>query len=164
MQKNLFRGARSRERAPVIVSPTDGKCLPLSEVEDEVFSTGILGEGVAILPESGEICAPMDGVVSTVAETRHAVSITADCGAEILIHCGIDTVALRGEGFESYVSAGERVTPGKLLLRVDLSRVAAAGYATTTPVVVVNASEFALAPTDAARIRRGEPLIRLTKK
>ena len=151
MQKRLFRGGRSRERAPMIVSPADGRRIALSEVEDEVFSAGILGEGVALLPEVGEIYAPVDGVVSSVAETRHAVSITADCGAEILIHCGIDTIALRGEGFESYVSAGERVTPGKLLLRVDLARLAAAGCSATTPIVVVNASEFVLAPTDAPR-------------
>ncbi len=164
MQKNLFRGSGKRERTPVIVSPADGKIIPLSEVEDEVFSSGILGDGIAILPDSGEIWAPVDGVVSTVAETRHAVSITADCGAEILIHCGIDTVALRGEGFETYVSAGERVTPGKLLLKFDPARVLASGYAVTTPVVVVNASEFTLAITDATRVRRGDSLIRLTKK
>lgn len=164
MQKNLFHGMGKRERTPVIASPADGKIIPLSEVEDEVFSTGILGEGIAIIPDSGEIYAPVDGVVSTVAETRHAVSITADCGAELLIHCGIDTVALRGEGFETYVMAGERVTPGKLLLKFDPARIRASGYAVTTPVVVVNATEFALTMTDAARVRRGEPLIRLTKK
>lgn len=164
MQKNWFRNSARRERELCIVSPADGKKIPLSEVEDEVFSTGILGQGIAILPDGGELSSPVDGVVESVAETSHAVSITADCGAQILIHCGIDTVALRGEGFDPFVSVGERVTPGKLLLKFDPALIRARGYSLTTPIVIVNAEEFTLNIPDGDRIRRGEPLIRLTKK
>lgn len=164
MKKRWFGASEGREKGPVIVSPADGKRIALADVEDEVFSAGILGDGVAIVPDAGEIYAPVDGVVETVTETKHAVSIAADCGAQILIHCGIDTVALRGEGFEVYVSVGERVTPGKLLLKFDPALVRARGYAITTPVVVVNASDFTLSIPSGERVHRGEPLIRLTKK
>ncbi len=165
MKNHWFKSTGKGEKVPVIVSPADGQCVPLSTVADEVFSTGILGDGVAIVPSSGEIYAPVDGVVQTVAETKHAVSITADCGAEILIHCGLDTVALGGEGFSTFVSVGERVMPGKLLLKFDPALVKERGYETTTPIVVVNAAEFALSLPDGTRdVRRGEPLIRLNKK
>ena len=165
MQNHWFKNTGRRDKTPVIVSPADGQCVPLHTVKDEVFSTGILGEGVAIIPSSGEIYAPVDGVVQTVAETKHAVSITADCGAEILIHCGLDTVALGGEGFSTFVSVGERITPGKLLLKFDPALIKSRGYEITTPVVVVNADAFSLSLPDAqASVRRGEPLIRLKKK
>jgi PTS system beta-glucosides-specific IIC component len=148
----------------VIVSPADGKIIPLGEVDDEVFSTGILGQGVAILPDNGEIYSPVDGVVATVAETKHAVTITADSGAQVLIHCGMDTVALRGEGFSLFVAAGERVMPGKLLLKFDPALICSRGYALTTPVVVVNEEEFELSIAEGERVRRGEPLIYLKPK
>ena len=164
MQNNRFGASRRRSHEPVIVSPSDGKIIALENVEDEVFSTGILGQGVAILPDSGEIYAPVDGVVATVAETRHAITITADSGAQVLIHCGIDTVALRGEGVDLFVAAGERVTPGKLLLKFDPERIRGRGYALTTPIVVVNNEEFSLTLTQADRVRRGEVLMRLKKK
>ena len=164
MQKNRFRHARPRSGETVIVSPADGRVVPLRDVEDEVFSTGILGKGAALLPESGEIYAPVDGVVATVAETKHAVTITADGGAQILIHCGIDTVSLRGEGFDLFVSEEERVTPGKLLLKFDPARIREAGYALTTPIVVVNDSDFTLSIAESTEVRRGDPLIRLLKK
>ena len=165
MKNHWFNNKGKGEKVPVIASPADGQCVPLSTVADEVFSTGILGEGVAIIPASGEIYAPVDGVVQTVAETKHAVSITADCGAEILIHCGLDTVALRGEGFSTFVSVGERVMPGKLLLKFDPALLKSRGYDVTTPLVVVNAADFTLSlPDGALAVRRGEPLIRLHKK
>ncbi len=165
MQNRWFKSTGKGAKVPVIVSPADGHCVPLHTVKDEVFSTGILGEGVAIVPTSGEIYAPVDGVVQTVAETKHAVSITADSGAEILIHCGLDTVSLRGESFSTFVSVGERVTPGKLLLKFDPALVKSRGYDTVTPIVVVNAADFTLSlPDGETDVRRGEPLIRLGKK
>lgn len=164
MAKPLFSKKAARERTPVIVSPADGRLIALREVEDEVFSAGILGEGVAVVPDGGELYAPVDGIVVTVAETKHAISITADCGAQILIHCGIDTVELRGQGFEPFVAAGDRVTPGKLLLKFDPALIRTHGLSPATPVVVVNADEFSLSITEGASIRRGEPLIRLSPK
>ena len=164
MQKNRFHHSRPRSGEPVIVSPADGRVLPLCDVEDEVFSTGILGKGVAILPDGGEIYAPVDGVVATVAETKHAITLCADSGAQVLIHCGIDTVSLRGEGFELFVAEGERITPGKLLLKFNPNRIREAGFALTTPIVVVNDEEFVLSITASARVVRGEALIRLMKK
>ena len=110
---------RKTEKRPfedgVLTSPADGKLLPLPLVEDEVFSAGILGEGMAIVPDSGEIYAPCDGVVDAVFDSRHAVSMTADFGAELLIHCGIDTVELKGEGFVLSVGQGDHARHGAAL-------------------------------------------------
>ena len=148
----------------VIYSPADGKILPLPLVEDEVFSAGILGDGVGIVPKTGEIFAPCDGVVDAIFDSRHAVSMTSDLGAELLIHCGIDTVELKGEGFDLAVSQGSHVKRGELLLRFDPNLLKERGYYTTTPVIVVNADSYAMEKAEAEAVRTGEPLMRLCPK
>ena len=144
-----------------LVSPANGKVLPLSLVEDEVFAEGILGGGVALIPETGEIYAPADGVIDAVFDTGHALSMTVDFGAEILIHCGLDTVKLRGEGFECLVQKGERVVKGQLLLRFSPGELREKGYYVTTPVVIVNSDHFRIRVTDARVVRHGERLMML---
>lgn len=148
----------------VIYSPADGKILPLSLVEDEVFSAGILGDGLGIVPTTGEIFAPCDGVVDAIFDSRHAVSMTSDLGAELLIHCGIDTVELKGEGFELAISQGCHVKRGELLLRFDPNLLKERGYYTTTPVIVVNADSYVVEKAEPGTVRTGEPLMRLSPK
>ena len=148
----------------VIYSPADGKILSLSLVEDEVFSAGILGDGVAIVPTTGEIFAPCDGVVDAIFDSRHAVSMTSDFGAELLIHCGIDTVELKGLGFELAISQGCHVKRGELLLRFDPNLLKERGYYTTTPVIVVNADSYVLEKAETGPVRTGESLMRLLPK
>lgn len=133
---------KNNNKKNVILAPVEGEVCPLSEVSDPTFGTGILGKGVAIKPGKGRIVAPADGVVTIMFETKHAVSITSDGGAEILIHIGLDTVNLKGEYFKAYVKAGDRVKAGDLLVEFDIPKIKEAGYDVITPVVVCNSDDF----------------------
>lgn len=125
-------------------APAKGKAVPLKEVNDPTFAEEILGKGMAVIPSEGKIYAPADGEIGMVFDTLHAVSMTAaDSGAEILIHVGIDTVQMNGDGFTGHVKAGDQVKKGQLLLEVDLEKVKAAGYDTVTPMLVCNTPDYA---------------------
>ena len=136
---NLFK---KKENNKVIGSPTKGRAVALSEVNDPTFAEEMLGKGAAVIPEEGKIYAPADGQVGMVFDTLHAVSMMTDFGAEILIHIGLDTVKMKGEGFTGHVKAGDHVKKGDLLLEVDLEKVKAAGYDTITPVIVCNTPDY----------------------
>ncbi len=138
----MFGLFKKKEKAHLIGSVAKGKAVPLKEVNDPTFSEGMLGEGAAVIPSEGKIYAPADGQVEMVFDTLHAVSMTTDFGAEILIHVGLDTVKMKGDGFEGHVKAGDRVKKGDLLLTVDLDKVKAAGYDVITPVLVCNSGDF----------------------
>ena len=117
LKKMFSGGEKEREK---ILAPVEGKAVPLSEVSDPTFSQEILGKGVAIIPEKGRIVAPASGVLTVMFETKHAVSVTTDGGAEIIVHVGLDTVNLKGEHYTSYKKQGEHVKAGELLvLRCD---------------------------------------------
>lgn len=140
----MFSFFKKKENKFVLGSPVKGKGVPLSEVGDPTFAEELLGKGMAVIPSEGKIYAPADGEVGMVFDTLHAVSMTAaDSGAEILIHVGIDTVQMKGEGFTGHVKAGDQVKKGQLLLEVDLEKVKAAGYDTVTPMLVCNTPDYA---------------------
>lgn len=124
-----------------LYAPITGKVIALSEVEDEVFSSGAMGDGVGIVPAKGEVYAPCDGEISTFFPTGHAIGITAADGAEVLIHVGMDTVELNGEGFKPQAKEGDKVKKGQLLLKFDMELIASKGYKLVTPVIVTNADE-----------------------
>ncbi len=126
----------------IILAPVEGEVCPLSEVKDPTFGTEMLGKGVSIKPEKGRIVSPADGVITTIFETKHAVSITADSGAEILIHIGLDTVNLKGKYFKSHVETNDRVKKGDLLIEFDPDNIKEAGYDVITPVVICNSDQF----------------------
>ena len=111
----------------IILAPFAGWCAPLDEVPDAAFAKAMLGDGVAIDPVSPELRAPCDGEIISVAAARHALALRSSAGAEILLHVGIDTVALGGEGFQVHVRKGDRVRAGDPLLTIDLDRVARTG-------------------------------------
>ena len=125
-----------------VYAPMTGTVKELSEIADEVFSSGMLGKGIAIEPTNGQVNSPVDGIVTTVFPTKHAIGVTSDEGVEILIHIGIDTVEMNGEGFESFVKQNERVKKGDLMIRVDLDKIKAAGLSSITPVVVTNSTTY----------------------
>ena len=137
---NLFK---KKEKKHVIGSPAKGKAVSLKEVNDPTFAEEMLGKGAAVIPEEGKIYAPADGEIGMVFDTLHAVSMTTDFGAEILIHIGLDTVKMKGDGFTGHVKAGDHVKKGDLLLEVDLEKVKTAGYDTITPVLVCNTPDYA---------------------
>ena len=125
-----------------LVSPLDGELLPLSEVKDEVFSSGAMGEGVAIEPSQGVLPAPADGKVVMTFPTGHAIGMKTKDGAEILMHIGMDTVNLQGKGFETLVDKGDEVKAGDELVKFDIDEIHSAGYIVTTPIVVTNSKDY----------------------
>lgn len=147
-----------------LISPLTGTAIPLSEVPDAVFAGGALGEGVAIVPTEGVVKAPADATVMTVFESKHAITLRADSGAEILIHVGLDTVKLQGAPFEVLVANDQKVAAGDPLLKVDLQAIAEAGYDITTPVVVLNSARYGLTPLATGEVTAGDPLLALTVK
>lgn len=126
-----------------IYSPIKGKCIGIEAVEDEVFSTGMMGQGVAIIPHEGKVFAPCDGEISATFPTGHAVGLVSADGVEILIHVGIDTVKMNGNGFNLKVKEGQKVRHGELLLEFDIKQIEKAGYSLSTPVIVTNSDEYA---------------------
>lgn len=143
-----------------LVSPVSGEVIPLTQVEDAVFAGGVLGEGVGIIPSEGKIYAPADGIISAVTETKHAIGITTNTGAEVLIHVGLDTVQLGGEGFTLHCKMGDRVSKGSLLLEFDMQKIKEAGLSLTTPVLVSNMTSFSsLKASDQKQVKAGERLI-----
>ncbi len=126
-----------------ILSPLSGKLAALSDINDDVFSQGLLGQGVAIIPDNGEVVAPVSGEIITFLESKHAVGIRADNGLELLIHVGLDTVNLNGKHFTGYIKPGDRVTAGDRLISFDLHEITRLGYDPITPVVIINSDEYA---------------------
>lgn len=142
-----------------LFSPISGEVVPLEDVDDSVFSSGIIGEGVAIRPTDGTVRSPIAGVVTVLMDTKHAIGIRGDDGVEILIHVGIDTVQLEGAPFTAHIAVRDRVEVGQLLLDVDLDAIAAAGYDTTTPVLVVNPNRYSVTVDRSGSVKAGQVLL-----
>ena len=138
----MFDFLKKIDKGIEIGSPVKGKAVPISKVSDPTFGEEILGKGVAIQPEEGKIYAPADGTIEMLFDTKHAVSMTTTEGVELLVHIGLDTVALKGEHFTAHKGNGDAVKKGDLLISIDLEAVKAAGYDVITPMVVCNTSDY----------------------
>ncbi|SEN97485.1 beta-glucoside-specific PTS transporter subunit IIABC [Paenibacillus sp. OK076] len=126
----------------MVFAPLEGTVLSLREVKDEAFSQEAMGQGMAIQPSIGKVFAPFDGTVETVFRTKHSIGLRSVDGVELLIHVGLDTVKLKGQHFDVKVTEGEPISHGQLLMEFDLAAIQAAGYDTTTPVIVTNSSDY----------------------
>jgi glucose-specific phosphotransferase system IIA component len=124
-----------------ILSPVDGKVIEIEQVDDEVFANKMAGEGVAVIPVSDTFCAPIEGVVSKIFSTNHAYSIKGDKDLEVMVHIGLETVALKGEGFERLANEGERVKAGDPIIRVDLPYITEHAKDIVTPVIISEESD-----------------------
>ncbi|OCB93134.1 Protein-N(pi)-phosphohistidine--sugar phosphotransferase [Bacillus amyloliquefaciens] len=147
----------------IIHSPIKGEVKALSEVNDSVFSGEIMGKGFAILPEEGAAVSPVEGRVTAVFKTKHAIGITSARGAEVLIHIGLDTVRLDGRHFEVHVKEGDAVAPGDLLITFDIEEIKAAGYDVITPVIITNTDQYSF--TDVKKsgmVKPNEALLALS--
>jgi glucose-specific phosphotransferase system IIA component len=153
-----------RTKEEILVAPLDGAVVPLTALSDETFAAGLLGDGVGIDPAGGVLCAPCNGRVEQTFDTGHAVTLQSDGGAEILLHVGMDTVALGGRHFDLLVRAGERVKAGQPLIRFDRAAIAEEGYVVATPVVVTNAREFEISVLAREQVTAGEPLLALKRR
>ncbi|EEU29719.1 PTS system, beta-glucoside-specific, IIABC component [Limosilactobacillus coleohominis 101-4-CHN] len=125
-----------------VYAPMNGQLVSLDTVDDNVFSSKMMGDGVSIQPTNGEIDAPFDGKVVTVFPTKHAIGLKSNLGIELMIHIGLNTVELKGKPFTQCVAVGDEVKKGQLLMKVDLKAIQEAGYDTTTPIIVTNTKDF----------------------
>lgn len=149
----------------VVTAPFSGTLVPLSEVPDETFASGVLGEGIAIEPSDGLFCSPVDGTVETIAETKHAIGFAADNGLEILVHVGLETVSLNGEGFEILVKEGDRVKAGQPVAKADLALIRERGLKTITSLVLTGgADDMELHCADGLATAGKTPVLTLTEK
>lgn len=137
-----FFKKKTKDTVDVIGAPLKGEAVESASVNDPTFAEEMLGKGMAIKPSEGKVYAPFDGTVAMVFDTKHAVSLVSDKGAEVLIHVGLDTVMLKGEHYTAHVESGAAVKKGDLLLEFDMEAIAAAGYDTITPVVICNADDY----------------------
>ena len=128
--------------ADKVKSPAVGTLVPQEQIPDATFASGVLGAGLGITPSKGVIVAPVDGTISTVAESKHAIGISTDSGLELLIHVGVDTVAMNGDGFSPAVAEGDTVKAGDLLLNFDIDKIHKAGYADTVVFLLTNSDDF----------------------
>ena len=126
----------------LVLSPIQGKIVDLTEVPDPAFSSGAMGQGIAIEPSVGRVVAPFDGTVTVAFKKKHALAVVSDSGAEILVHVGVDTVKLDGQHFVSHIKEGDRVNAGDLLLEFDITQIKGAGYPTVTPIIVTNSANY----------------------
>ena len=151
-------------RRESVVSPISGEVLPLEKVKDETFASGLLGKGAAILPQVGRVVSPVNGVVSSMFRTGHAIGLTSDQGAEVLIHVGLDTVKLDGQYFHPKVQNDQPVKVGDVLLEFDIEAIKSAGFDLTTPVLVSNSDDFIDVLTlNNSAVSEGSPLLAVLK-
>jgi PTS system sucrose-specific IIC component len=154
-------GAPAAAKPETVVAPLSGKTMPMTEVPDPVFASEAMGKGIAITPSEGKIFSPVDGTVTVLAETGHAVGLLSDSGAEVLIHIGIDTVTLKGEPFSAHTAVGAHVSKGDLLMDVDLKKIEDAGLSTVTPVIITNTADYSEVTPHEGTVNAGDALIDL---
>jgi glucose-specific phosphotransferase system IIA component len=162
--KSLMQAAPAAVSGLSVVSPTAGKIIPLSKVPDETFAGKLIGDGVAIEPKDGVFCSPVDGEIVNLFPTKHAIGIRSTEGVEILLHVGIDTVNMKGEGFEAFIKAGDKVKAGDKLLKVDLDKVAKEAKSIISPIVITNGHDIkGMNITSATQAQKGSTLIEVQK-
>ena len=144
-----------------IYAPGNGQVIPLSEVPDQVFAQKMMGDGVGFIPADGKIVAPFDGTVKTIFPTKHAIGLESDQGLELLIHIGIDTVKLNGEGFESFVETDDRVHKGQVLMQIDLDYITAHAPSTVTPLIITNLEDRQLSVEDVKYVTAEQLIIKV---
>lgn len=145
-----------------VYAPMSGNVIPVNEIPDDTFASGVLGNGVGIEPKEGVLVAPCDGVISTVAETKHAIGMEGPKGTELLMHIGIDTVRMNGDGFEVFVAENDKVVKGQKLVAFDIEKIKKAGFSTTTAVLVNNSDDYeAFQVVKTGNVEAGQEIIRL---
>ncbi|MGD6844994.1 PTS sugar transporter subunit IIA [Bacillus infantis] len=164
MFKKLF-GKKEEITEVELKAPLTGKAVDLEEVPDPVFSEKMMGDGLAIEPSEGIVVSPVDGEVVQVFPTKHAIGLRAENGAEILIHIGLETVSMKGEGFETHISEGSKVKTGDKLVSFDIDLVKEKAKSTVTPVIITNGDALSsIEKKPLGAVNRGEtPIITLVK-
>ena len=152
--------AAAAVKAETIVAPMAGESVPMETVEDPMFAAKVMGDGCAIRPTEGKVFSPVNGTITVLAETGHAIGLLSDNGCELLLHIGIDTVNLEGKPFAAHVAVGDKVTVGQLLMDVDLNQIKKAGLPTTTMVIITNTDAYTkVTSTTGVKVAAGDKLI-----
>lgn len=161
----MFKKFLNKSKSEVVFAHVTGKLIALEDVPDPVFNQKMMGEGIAIKPETGTIIAPVDGKIIQLAETKHAFGIRTDMGQEILVHIGLETVALNGEGFNVLVNVGDKVKVGDPIVEADFDFIEKNAASTVVPMVVTNSSEgqYDFAFEDVSKTVAGETEVFTTK-
>lgn len=152
-----------KKKGEQIFAPAAGTVMALADVPDPVFASGAVGEGFAVEPSEGNFVSPVDGELVLVAKTLHAFAVRTDAGAEILVHIGMDTVKLKGEGFTAHRAKGDRVKQGDVVISCDLAELAPLVPSMVTPVLVTNGKDFTIAGTEIGAAS-GQPVLTVRKK
>ena len=164
----LFDMFKKKETAPVfpamLAADAAGTVVKMEDIPDEVFAQGILGQCCGIDPSEGKVYAPCDGEITQAPDTLHALGIAGKNGIEVLIHVGVDTVEMKGDGFSAKVKLGDKITKGQLLLTMDLDKIKAAGHPAVVITVVTNTDDFAEVTTVASgAVKPGDDLMKIAK-
>ncbi|MCI7595642.1 MAG: PTS glucose transporter subunit IIA [Lachnospiraceae bacterium] len=159
-----FGKKEQKKQKEIISAPVRGKAVASSEINDPTFAQELLGKGMAIKPTEGKVYSPVEGKIATIFETKHALSIISNRGTELLIHVGLDTVALKGQFFEAYVKEGTEVKRGELLLEFELLSISEAGYDTIVPIVICNTADYEKVTCMVNReVEPGDPILEVEK-
>lgn len=156
MFKGLFG---KKEKNNKLYAPINGEAVLLENIEDPMFSEKILGDGIAIEPSEGKVYSPVDGTISMIADTKHAIGINTPDGLELLIHIGMDTVALKGEGYTSKAEVGDSVKKGDLLMEFDMDLIKGKGYSCVTPMIITNMDDIKGVTPCAGAAKAGETVV-----
>ena len=156
---NLFNKNKKNSSQNIVLSPVTGEIRDLKECQDPVFAGEMVGKGSLIIPSEGKVYSPVDGEISTIADTGHAVGITSDKGLEILVHIGLDTVELKGEPYTNHVEDGQKVKAGDLLIDFDIAKIEASGKAIETPILITNHDGKEVKVIAKGQVSHGQELI-----
>ena len=156
------KGPKKAGKMLELAAHVTGEIVPLEQVDDDVFSQGILGRGIAVEPSEGKLYSPADGVVENVFDTKHAIGIMSDDGMDLLLHIGIDTVKLNGQYFKLNVKKGDHVKRGQLLGEFDLENIRKAGYAAVTPLIICNTDRCGeITPAAKGSVTHGQTILKV---
>ena len=153
-----------KQKEMAVYAPMDGVAVNISQVPDDAFSEKILGDGGAVIPDNGAIYSPVDGEIIDITDTKHAFCITANDGTELLLHVGIDTVKLKGEGFKVNIVSGDRVKAGAKIAEVDLEVLKKNNISPHTPVVLTEAQNYKITQIHEGNVSGGRDVLFLYKK
>lgn len=162
MDKRIKMFGLFKAKKHAVVSPVDGDIVALESVPDEVFSAKLAGDGLAIIPRSNTFVAPVTGVITKIFSTNHAFSIKAKSGLEVLVHIGLDTVELNGEGFKRLAEEGAEVSVGKPIICADLELIQLKGKEIITPIILNHEKEMTISTQNTRIVREGELLMEIT--